>query len=160
MKTLEVVLLTMKIQSPWNRKILTFIQTPKVTMILSLIMRQNQPILSLLNALALRMIVMHKKCCAKLANSFKTIKICLQNSNQYDTRAIAFMCYIDNKWQRVGYVVQECLEHVHKALLECQIVSVKLCWAKYLVCWSRSGPGYYAGINVSLRGEWHRDVVR
>ena len=80
-------------------------------------------------------------------------------TNQYDNRAIAFMCYVDNKWQRIRYVVRECLEHVHKVLSGNQILSVKLCWAKYLVCWARSGPSYYAGINISIRGEWHRDVV-
>ena len=39
-------------------------------------------------------------------------------TNQYDARAVAFMCEIDKKWQRIGYVVHECLEHVHKALSE------------------------------------------
>ena len=67
-------------------------------------------------------------------------------TNQYDNRAIAFMCYVDNKWQRIGYVVRECLEHVHKVLSGNQILSVKLCWAKYfgllgtfwtkLLCWN------------------------
>ena len=41
---------------------------------------------------------------------------------QYGARV---MCHIDSKWQRIGYVVHECLEHVHKAL--------SLDWVKYLV---------------------------
>ena len=87
------------------------------------------------------------------------IKLAPEPNNQYDARAIAFLCHIDGKWQRIGYIVRECLEHVHLALSEGRILSVKLSWAKYLACWSHSGPGFYAGVNVSIRGEWHRDVV-
>ena len=46
-------------------------------------------------------------------------------------------------------MVRECLEHVHKVLSGNQILSVKLCCTRYLVCWVRSGPGY-AGINISI----------
>ena len=81
-------------------------------------------------------------------------------TNQYDAKAIAFMCLIDDKWQKIGYIVKECLEHVHAALSARSILSVKLSWAKYLVCWTQSGPGYFAAINVTLRGEWHNDVLR
>ena len=49
---------------------------------------------------------------------------------------------------------QRGLDHVHAALQEKRILSVKLAWAKYMVCWSRSGPGFYAGINISLNGEY------
>lgn len=81
-------------------------------------------------------------------------------NNQYDAHAIAFYCTINGNCQRIGYVVKECLAHVHQALSQRRILAVKLAWAKYLVCWSYSGPGFYAGVNVSIRGEWHRDVVR
>ena len=154
MKTLEVVLLT---KTARNRKILIF------TMILTLIMRQNQPILSLLNALALRMIVMHKKCCAKLANSFKTIKMCLQNSNQSPpTSMVQELLHSCVTLITSGKGSAMWFKNVWNMYTKDsrQTMSVKLCWAKYLVCWSRSGPSYYAGSNVSLRGEWHRDVVR
>ena len=87
-------------------------------------------------------------------------KIKPEPDNQYDANAIAFMCHIDGNWQRIGYIVRECLEHVHLALSEGRILSVKISWAKYLTCWSRSGPGFYAGVNISVRGEWHRDVLR
>lgn len=87
-------------------------------------------------------------------------RITPEPDNEHDARAIAFVCYIDDKWQRIGYVVRECVEHVHLALSEKRILFVKLSWAKYLACWARSGPGFYAGVNVTLRGEWHRDVVR
>jgi hypothetical protein len=97
---------------------------------------------------------------SKLLKKEVPTKLQPEPSNQYDAIAVAFMCEIDKKWQRIGYVVHECLEHVHKAFSENRIASVKLHWVKYLVCWSRSGPGYYAGINISLKGEWHRDVIR
>lgn len=87
-------------------------------------------------------------------------KIEPEPDNQYDANAIAFMCRIDDNWKRIGYIVRECLEHVHLALSERRILAVKISWAKYLTCWSRSGPGFYAGVNISIRGEWHRDVIR
>ena len=57
------------------------------------------------------------------------------------------MCHIrvDGKWLRIGYIVKECLEHVHLALSEGRVLSVKLSWAKYLACWLHSEPGFYAG---------------
>ena len=125
MKTLEVVLLTMKIQSPWNRKILTLHSDSE----------SNHDSHSDHEAKPTHTLTF--KCIGSTYDSNAQEVLCkasklLQNNkdmptklqpeptNQYDTRAIAFMCYIDKKWQRVGYVVQECLEHVHKALLECR----------------------------------------
>ena len=35
-------------------------------------------------------------------------------NNQYDSKAIAFVCNIDEKWQRIGYIVRKSLDHVHK----------------------------------------------
>lgn len=86
-------------------------------------------------------------------------KIEPEQDNQYDANAIAFMCRIDDKWNRIGYIVRECLEHVHLALSERRILAVKISWAKYLTCWSRSGPAFYAGVNISIRGEQHRDAI-
>ena len=87
-------------------------------------------------------------------------KIETEPENQYDVRAIAFFSFVDGKWQRIGYIVRECLEHVHSALSEGKIVSISLSWAKYLACWIRSGPRYYAGVNITIVGQWHQDVVR
>ena len=80
--------------------------------------------------------------------------------NPYDSQAIAFQCHIDRKWQRIGYVVRECLSHVHEAIQEKRLLSVKFSWAKYLACWARSGPGFYAGIDLTVSGNWHRDVIK
>ena len=81
-------------------------------------------------------------------------------TNQYDSKAIALQLHWKGKWQTIGYVVHECLDHVHHALQQNRLVSVELAWAKYLVCWSASGPGFYAGINMTIKGTWHPDVVR
>ena len=69
--------------------------------------------------------------------------------NAYNAKAIAFLCHWKNKGQTIGYIVRECLDHVHEMLRQKRLLSVKLSWAKYLVCWSSSGPGFYAGITVN-----------
>ena len=93
-------------------------------------------------------------------NGTVEMKMAPEPNNPYDARAVAFYCNINDNWQRIGYVVKECLEHLHQALSEKRILAVKLAWAKYLVCWSYSGPGFYAGVDVSIRGEWHINVIR
>ena len=81
-------------------------------------------------------------------------------SNPYDSEAICFKCFFNDKWHRIGYVVREALIHVHKALSEKKILSLKFAWIKYLAIWNRSGPGFYAGIDISIEQEWHPVVVR
>ena len=51
------------------------------------------------------------------------VKIEHERDNPYDSKAIAFKCQLDNKWQRIGYVVRECLDHVHEAIAGNKIVS-------------------------------------
>lgn len=88
------------------------------------------------------------------------VRVNPEQDNKYDSQAIAFQCYIDSKWQRIGYVVKECVSHVHKALQEKRLLTLKIKWAKYLVCWKNSGPGFYAGIDMCISGKWHRDVIK
>ena len=90
------------------------------------------------------------------------VKLIKEPNNQYDSRAIAFHCKLPKKdsWIRIGYVIKELLDHVHTAMDENKIMGVKFDWVKYLVIWSRSGPGFYAGIKITLNGEWHKDVCR
>ena len=88
------------------------------------------------------------------------VKILPEPENQYDCKAITFMCEVDGGWHRIGYIVREALDHVHKALTQKKIIFVKFAWAKYLVIWMRSGPGYYAGINIAIDGEWPLEVCR
>ena len=37
-------------------------------------------------------------------------------TNQYDSDAIALLLHWKDKWHTIGYVVHECLDHVHHAL--------------------------------------------
>ena len=82
-------------------------------------------------------------------------------NNQYDSKAICFKCQIDSgEWKRIGYIVREALDHVHEAISGGKILNVKFSWVKYLAVWSKSGPGFYAGVNISKNGEWHPAVVK
>lgn len=79
--------------------------------------------------------------------------------NPIDPNAIAFLCLIDRKWNRVGYVVKEALEDVRGAMEGDNILSVKFAWVKFLLCWSQCGPGFYTGINITRKGEWSKAVT-
>jgi len=79
--------------------------------------------------------------------------------NPYGSKAIAFKCFLDGQWKRIGYIVREALASVHSALSNRKIAGVAFSWANYLVTWPRSGPGYYAGINISIYGQWPMAVV-
>ena len=81
------------------------------------------------------------------------VNIFPEENNPYDVRAIAFKCWIADKWQRIGYIVKEAVNAVHDAREQKLITDVYFKWAKYLVSWTRSGPAYYAGINITK----HRD---
>lgn len=86
------------------------------------------------------------------------VKIEPEPENQYDSKAIAFKCRVDDKWYRIGYIVREALEDVHNALAQKLVIDVSFKWIKYLVIWMRSGPGYYAGINTTVNGKWSSQV--
>ena len=86
------------------------------------------------------------------------VKIVPEPDKQYDSKAIAFQCKVDGKWQKIGYIVREALDNVHRALMQ-KIISVKFAWVKYLVISMRYGPGY-AGINIAIDGEWSQEVCR
>jgi len=88
------------------------------------------------------------------------VQVCREPSNPVDSRAIAFQCKLNSKWITIGYVVREALEVLHKALQDKSILNVTFAWVKYLVTWSRSGPGYYAGIDITIRGNWPSVVTR
>ena len=44
------------------------------------------------------------------------VRVYSEQENPYDSKAIAFQCYWKGKWQTIGYIVRECLDHVHDAL--------------------------------------------
>ena len=81
------------------------------------------------------------------------VKIIPEPENRYDSKAIAFQCYIESKWIRIGYIVQEALDDVHQALSTGSIISVSFSWVKYLITWP-SAPGYFAGIDITVSGKW------
>ncbi len=81
-------------------------------------------------------------------------------TNVKDARTISFECEIDSKWKRVGYVISEILDEVHAAMSARKILSVKFGWVKYTTDWRRSGPGYFAAIAVTKKGQWEPNVVR
>ena len=93
-------------------------------------------------------------------NNEVSVDIFPEPDNQYDSKAICFKCQIGGEWKRIGYIVREALDHVHEALTEQKIINVKFSWVKYLAVWSKSGPGFYAGVNISKNGEWHPSVVK
>ena len=84
------------------------------------------------------------------------VRLQLEPDNPVDSDAIAFQCHVHSVWERVGYVVQEVLAEVHDAMKKHEIISVKFSWVKFRLCWSRCGPGFYAGVNISKKGSWSR----
>ena len=45
---------------------------------------------------------------------------------------------------------------------QCQenlILNVKFGWIRYVTDWRRSGPGYFAGIAVTKKGQWEANVT-
>ena len=54
-----------------------------------------------------------------------------QPDNPADSNAIAFQCFVQEKWQRVGYVVCEALPYVHDAMRDNVILSVEFGWVIY-----------------------------
>ena len=92
----------------------------------------------------------------------ETVEVMLrpEPSNPKDSCAIAFDCYIDSKWEKIGYVVREALNAVHSAMRDGLIVSVKFDWVRYITHWTRSAPGWYSGIAITKQGDWPVEVVR
>ena len=79
-------------------------------------------------------------------------------TNIVDSRAIVFECELDGKWNKIGYVVSDILDEVHAAISLNLIISVKFKCIKYVTHWTRSGPGYFAGISITKNGPWDRRV--
>lgn len=80
--------------------------------------------------------------------------------NPKDTQAIAFKCYLNGNWQTIGYIVREALSSVHSALRDNRIMQVSFAWAKFRSKWPNSGPGYYAGIKITVKGQWPKVVCQ
>ena len=79
-------------------------------------------------------------------------------TNIADSRAIVFECELDGKWEKIGYVVRDIVHEVHTAMSRNLILSVEFKCIKYVTHWTRSGPGYFAAINVTKSGPWDHRV--
>lgn len=79
-------------------------------------------------------------------------------NNPFDSRAIAFMCKLDNLWERIGYVASEALDTVHEAIDNNHIIAVQFEWVKYIVYFKNRG--WYAGITIKKKREWSQSVQR
>ena len=86
------------------------------------------------------------------------VKLQPEPGNKWDSKAIAFMCQDNLGWQRIGYVVREVTDEVHQAINNGKILDVTFDWIKYRVHFST--PGWYAGIRITLNGEWSLNVQR
>ena len=81
-------------------------------------------------------------------------------NNPHDSRALAFVCHMEGKQHRIGYVVSEVVEEVHLAINAASIVSVKFAWVRYITDWTRSGPGFFAGVDIEKKGRWSANAIR
>jgi len=88
------------------------------------------------------------------------VNIFSKEDNPYDANAIAFKCWMNNEWKRIGYVVKEARDAVHDARRNGAITGVAFKWVKFMAVWERSGPAFYAGINITKSGEWTPEVHR
>lgn len=73
------------------------------------------------------------------------VMIVPKSENQHDSEAIAFKCKVEGEWHRTGYIVKEAVDHVHLALEQEKITSIKFSWVKYL---------------VAINGRWPLEVCR
>lgn len=86
------------------------------------------------------------------------VKLLPEPLNPVDTQAVAFVCELNGEWKQIGYVVREALNDVNERLKKQLIVDTRFNWVKYITSWKRSGPGWYAGIDVTVKGQWSAAV--
>ena len=104
--------------------------------------------------------VLARAAALKKQNKAVETRILPEPQNPMDSKAIAFQVLIDDKWQRIGYMVKEVLDAVHKELSNDSLTAVELDWVKFITHWCRSTPGWYCGIKVTKKGAWDINVVR
>ena len=80
-----------------------------------------------------------------------------ERTNPFDAKAIQIKCKVDGTWKKIGYLVSEVLDEVHEALASDCIINVGFEWVKMIIVWRT--PGWYAGVNITRRGEWSKSVL-
>ena len=97
---------------------------------------------------------------AKKIRQGETVPVKLQKEpdNPVDSRAVAFMCKLNDEYERIGYVVREALDSVHEAMDGNKILQLRFDWVKYIVHCREHG--WYAGIVISRRGDWPQSVMQ
>ena len=94
-------------------------------------------------------------------NTDVPVRLFHEENNRYDSRALAIQCQPDgDEWKRIGYIVKEALEETHKAIQEKKIVNVRFGWIKFITDWRLSGPGFFAGINITRIGDWSSNIIK
>lgn len=88
------------------------------------------------------------------------VRLVHETNNPHDARALAFACQIEGIPYTIGYVVSELLEEVHTAINNNNIISVKFSWIRYITDWTKSGPGFYAGVEITKKGPWSQTATR
>ena len=98
----------------------------------------------------------------KLISDGETVPVKLVHDqyNPWDSKALAFVCKIRNKDHIIGYVVSELLDEVHRAISRNEIVSTEFSWVRYITDWTKSGPGFFAGIKITKKGTWSRLAIQ
>lgn len=97
--------------------------------------------------------------CVRMASGWTIpVRMRPEPTNIVDSQAIVFECELNGKWDKVGYVVTDILSEVHAAIRANLIISVNIKCIKYGTHWTRSGPGYLAGISVTKSGPWDHRV--
>ena len=86
------------------------------------------------------------------------VDIFKEPNNPIDSKAIVFKCFLEDQWHRIGYIVKEALDDVHEALSTNSIVGVKFGWVKFRFDFQQSGPGFYAGVDITRIGAWSSTV--
>ena len=97
----------------------------------------------------------------ELLQAGKEVKVDLfpEPANPVDAKAVAFKCFLDDqRWHRIGYIVREALDDVHDALLSKSITNTKFGWVKFRIDLQRSGPEFYAAIDITRKGQWSSTV--
>lgn len=94
----------------------------------------------------------------KMKDGSVPVELREEPNNPVDSRAIAFVCKLNNQWERIGYVASEALEAVYYAIRENSIIEVRFEWVKYIVYFKNQG--WYAGIIIKKKYEWPQIIQR